>query len=274
MGIFSLFKKPTPTSKPSIQKAVPQPPMKKPYRVNGRYYPNFSYDDVYEWANDPVPGTEILISDLIFLWVVDRLGGDVKKYPIHLSRNYGVDRPDLRITKLIKVSLATANYTVTELGKDTIAQNRHIIELHKKGWVSDEDSKQNLENDRLWQNEYAEYLKKIGDTDGAKELRQRMSVDDKAKELNNIFNAGEKLSKEKKYQESNSLLLPLSENDEFLGSALLFERIAINYRGLREYEKEIEICERFLKDKQPLYGGVMWKDVFYKRIEFARKKLK
>ncbi|HEM4065864.1 TPA: hypothetical protein U1W09_000388 [Streptococcus suis] len=265
MGIFSLFKK----SKP-----VPEPPMKKPYRINGRDYTKFIYDDIYDWANDPVPGTEILISDLVFLWVVDRLGGDVKKYPIHLSRNYGVDRPEVRIIKLIELSLATANYTITELGKDIIAQNRHIIELHKKGWVSDEDSKQNLENHRLWENEYAEYLEKIGDAEGAKELRQRISAEDKAKELNNIFNTGEKLSKEKKYQESNSLLLPLSENDEFLWSAPLFERIAINYRGLREYKKEIEICERFLKDKQPLYGGDMWKDVFNKRIDYARKKLK
>lgn len=266
MGIFDFIKK--------LTNKTSMPPARKPYIINGKAYNRLIYDDVYEWADEPIDATNLVISDLIFLWVIDRLGNNFDKYPIHLSRNYGVKNPELRIGKLIKLSLATSNYTVTELGKKTIAQNRHIIELHKKGWVSDENSKQNLENHRLWKNEYAEYLEKIGDAEAAKELRQRISAEDKAKELNNIFNAGEKLSKEKKYQESNSLLLPLSENDEFLWSAPLFERIAINYRGLREYEKEIEICERFLKDQQPLYGGVMWKDVFYKRIEFARKKLK
>lgn len=266
MGIFDFIKK--------LTNKTSMPPTQKPYIINGKAYNRLIYDDVYEWADEPIDGTNLVISDLIFLWVIDRLGNNFDKYPIHLSRNYGVKSPELRIGKLIELSLATSNYTVTELGKKTIDQNKNIIELHKKGWVSEEDADHNLENHKSWKVEYIKYLEKIGDFDNANQVKQTMLAEEKQRKLDKIFSDGERLSKEKKYSESNLLLIPLSNNTNFNATAPLFERIAKNYRGLKEYDKEIEICTKFLKEKQHQYGGDMWKDVFNKRIDYARKKLK
>lgn len=266
MGIFSFLKK--------LSKEVSSPPTKKGTNINGEYAEGFIYDDVYDWANDPIDGTNLFISDLIFLWVIDRLGSDFKKYPIHLSRNYDIKKPEIRVKKLIELSLVTTSFETTDLGKNTINQHRKIIELHKKGWISEEDRKKNLENYRLWKSELAKYYDKIGELEKSAKLKQEILEDKREGEFREIFLVGENLSKERKYRESNNLLLPLSENEQLKMTAPLFERIAKNYRGLKEFEKEVEICERFLKEKQPFYGGDMWKDVFYKRIEYARKKLK
>lgn len=134
--------------------------------------------------------------------------------------------------------------------------------------------KHNYENHKLFIKEHAEWLSQIGEVEKATQRLTELENINKRGKYFKVFQKGEKLGKLKRFEESNSILLPLLKNDFVDFHAPLFERIAKNYRGLKDYENEIKICETFLSDKQPLYGGDMWVDVFTKRINYAINKIK
>ena len=122
--------------------------------------------------------------------------------------------------------------------------------------------------------EYSEWLVQTGEYDQGILIKNNLEINKKRDECYQIFQKGEELSKKKKYDDSNKLLLPLLENNYVDFYAPLYERIAKNYRGLKDYKKELDICQTFLKNIQPIYGGDMWINVFTKRIEFANNKMK
>ncbi|MCV6815252.1 hypothetical protein [Streptococcus uberis] len=258
-------------------KKTPPPPQKRPLLIFGRQLDNldgFLFDNVLPWANDTIPNTELSISDLIFLWVISRFGQDFHSYPTHLSRNYGVTKPMEQVQKLINLGLVDRGFMITELGIKTINKNRKYIELHKNGWTTPEEKKYNKESDKLFTKKYAEWLLEIGLTEDGNRALANLENANKRDESFQIFQKGEMLGKSKNYMESNLILLPLLENDSVDFYAPLYERIAKNYRGLKEYQNEIDICQKFLNDIQPLYGEDMWIDIFAKRINFAISHIK
>lgn len=265
-SIYNLFKN-TP----------PPPPQKRPLLIFGRQlydWDGFLFDNVLPWASDTIPNTEINISDLIFLWVISRLGQDFHSYPTHLARNYGITKPLEQVQKLINLGLVDNGFTITELGIECIDKNYKFIELHKNGWTTPEEKKYNKESDKLFTKKYAEWLLEIGLTDEGNKVLTNLEFENKRNECFEIFHKGEMLGKSKNYKESNLILLPLLENDFVDFYAPLYERIAKNYRGLKEYQNEIDICQKFLNDLQPLYGTDMWVDVFTNRIKFATSHIK
>lgn len=87
----------------------------------------------------------------------------------------------------------------------------------------------------------------------------------------------EELSKTGDIQESLVLLSELRSQGNFDQPSRLYERLAINYRKIKNYDKEIEVIQEFLNMHQPKYGEKMWKDSFEKRLEKAeilRSKMK
>ena len=260
-----------------FRKTTPTLPTQKPFLIFGREIKNwdgFLFDNVLPWANEIITGSNLTISDLIFLWVIKRFGQDFKSYPSHLSRNYGITSPFNQVKKLIDLGLVDENFMVTKLGNETIDKNRKYIELHKNGWTTTEEKKYNYENHKLFIKEHAEWLSQIGEVEKATQRLTELENINKRDKYFKVFQKGEKLGKLKRFEESNSILLPLLKNDFVDFHAPLFERIAKNYRGLKDYQNEIKICETFLSDKQPLYGGDMWVDVFTKRINYAINKIK
>lgn len=265
-SIYNLFKKTPPT-----------PPQKRPLLIFGRQlndWDGFLFDNVLPFANETIPNTKLKISDLIFLWVISRFGQDFHSYPTHLSKNYGITKPLEQVQSLINLGLVDNDFAVTELGRKTIDKNREYIELHKSGWTTPEEKKYNKESNRLFMEKHAEWLLEIGLTDEGNKILTVLEKDDKRDECFQTFQKGEMLGKSKNYKKSNLILLPLLESDYVDFYAPLYERIAKNYRGLKEYQNEIDICQKFLTDIQPLYGGDMWIDVFLKRINFAIKHTK
>lgn len=255
-------------------KKTPSPPQKRPLLIFGREVKNwdgFLFDNVLPWADEKIPNSALTISDLIFLWVISRFCQDFNSYPTHLSRNYGITSPLERVQKLMELGLVDDGFFITELGSKAINKHRKYIELHKKGWTSIEEKEYNYNSHKLFMKEHAEWLLEIGETEkGINELRT-LERNDKRDECFLIFQKGEKLGKNKEYKKSNELLIPLLENENVDFYAPLYERIAKNFRGLKEYQNEIDICQRFLSDIQPHYGEDMWIDVFLKRINFAIK---
>ncbi|WEA55723.1 hypothetical protein [Lactococcus lactis] len=87
----------------------------------------------------------------------------------------------------------------------------------------------------------------------------------------------EELSKTGDIQESLVLLSELRSQGNFDQPSRLYERLAINYRKIKNYDKEIEVIQEFLNMHQAKYGEKMWKDSFEKRLEKAeilRSKIK
>lgn len=260
-----------------FKKTPPSPPQKRPFLIFGRQlddWDGFLFDNVLPWANDTIPDTELSISDLIFLWVISRFGQDFHSYPTHLSRNYGVTKPLEQVQKLINLGLVDRNFIVTELGLKAISKNRKYIDLHKNGWTTPEEKKYNKESDKQFTKKYVEWLLEIGLSENGNKVLANLENANKRDEVFQIFQKGETLGKSKNYIESNLILLPLLENDSVDFYVSLYERIAKNYRGLKEYQNEIDICQKFLNEIQPLYGGDMWIEDFTKRINFATNHIK
>lgn len=260
-----------------VFKKTPSPPKKRHLLIFGREIEEqggFFFDHVLPWADEMIPNSNITISDLIFLWVINRFGQDFQSYPTHLSRNYGIVSPAKQVQRLISLGLVDDGFIVTKFGNETIEKYHNYIELHKNGWTTTEEKKYNYESHKLFAKEHAEWLLEIGEVEKANQQLTALMVSDKRDECFQIFQKGEELGKNKMYKESNRLLLPLLKNDSVDFYAPLYERIAKNYRGLKEYQNEIDICQKFLNDIQPLYGGDMWLDVFTKRIAFAMNKAK
>ncbi|MFA9492460.1 hypothetical protein [Streptococcus sp. E17BB] len=253
---------------------IPEPPTRDQIKIYGKEIddPDF-YEHVYPWAKQQIAEPNIVISDLILLWVIKRLGLFTEKYPVHLSRNYGVTDYGVATLRLINLGLLEQDGLLTPKGKELINNNQHYIKLHKSGWVTDEDKAANRASYEAFRTKHADYLDQIGLKDSAKELREQIAFDKLRDEGWKLFEKGERLSKQKQYQQSNELLLPLIGQKGVDFTAPLYERIAINYRGLKDYQAEIAICENFLKYEQPKYGGDMWIDTFKKRIAFSGKKL-
>lgn len=260
-----------------FKKTPPPPPQKRPLLIFGRELDDWDggiFDNVLPWADEKISGSTLTISDLIFLWVISRFGQDFHSYPTHLSRNYGITSPLERVQNLIAIGLVNNDFVVTNLGSETINKNRKYIELHKNGWTTNEEKKYNYESHKLFMKEHAEWLLEIGEEKKSNQELTELENTNKRDGCFLVFQRGEELGKAKKYKESNSILLPLLENDSVYFYAPLYERIAKNYRGLKEYQNEIDICQQFLSDIQPIYGGNMWVDVFSKRIDYSIKKIK
>lgn len=79
----------------------------------------------------------------------------------------------------------------------------------------------------------------------------------------------EELSKAGNIQESLTILSELRSQGKFDQPVRLYERLAINYRKIKDFDKEIEVIQEFLSIHQPKYGENMWKDSFKKRLEKA-----
>ena len=79
----------------------------------------------------------------------------------------------------------------------------------------------------------------------------------------------EELSKAGSIQESLIILSELRSQGKFDQPVRLYERLAINYRKIKDFDKEIEVIQEFLSIHQPKYGENMWKDSFKKRLEKA-----
>ena len=80
----------------------------------------------------------------------------------------------------------------------------------------------------------------------------------------------EELSKAGNIQDSLILLSEIRSQGNFDQHVRLYERLAINYRKVKDYDKEIEVIQEFLIMHQPKYGGNMWKESFEKRLEKAK----
>ncbi|WP_270615500.1 hypothetical protein [Streptococcus koreensis] len=260
-----------------LKKSSPPFPHQRPYLIFGKELKETDtplFDAVLPWAYEIIPGSKLTISDLIFLWVISRFGSDFNSYPTHLSRNYGITSPIDSVKKLINLQLVNEDFIVTKLGNDTINKHRNYIELHKNGWTTKEEKQYNRESHNQFLKEYSEWLIQTGEHDQGILIKNNLEISKKRDECYQIFIKGEELSKKKKYDDSNKLLLPLLENKYVDFYAPLYERIAKNYRGLKDYKKELDICQAFLKKIQPIYGGDMWINVFTKRIEYANNKMK
>ncbi|WP_339014214.1 hypothetical protein VNN36_04490 [Lactococcus garvieae] len=79
----------------------------------------------------------------------------------------------------------------------------------------------------------------------------------------------EELSKSGNISDSLDILTELQLQGDFEQPARLYERLAINYRKIKDYDKEIEVITEFLSTQQSKYGKDMWIDHFQTRLEKA-----
>lgn len=87
------------------------------------------------------------------------------------------------------------------------------------------------------------------------------------------FFKAERISKEGNPTESNRILFDIYNNVPHKAinfGSLFFQRLAINFRKLKDYKNEIKYINIFLKDYQPAYGKTMWKPEFTKRLTKAK----
>jgi len=113
--------------------------------------------------------------------------------------------------------------------------------------------------------------KEFGDL--AKENQKRLILNLQESTISARILEAETVSKKGCYQESNNLLnniLNEVPSNLIIMSVVVFKRLAINYRKLKEYDNEVRCIKKFLSDFQPLYGKSMWKQEFEDRLTKAQ----
>lgn len=228
------------------------------------------WDYKLPWSVEKID-ENITVGEFIVLWWKYEVNRP--RVPLYLTRNY-VDDVNSTCEKLRQLGyLSGSDYNEkTELGVITLKNNYDIVTQHRNNWENEEERKKNQQRYINSQRKHISNLKKSGLHDLASELEKNLKEQEKDRQFANLLTDAEKLSKSKEYKKSNDILLELKDSKAPF-KAPIYERLAINYRGLKEYEKEQEMIQEFLNKHLKKYGenGDSWKEKFEERLEKSKK---
>lgn len=217
------------------------------------------------WADRIIDSPGIKISHIIMLWWLDKYHNTDRPIPQYFKKNY-VDNFKKERKSLVKKQLLNTDFSLTDAGKAILEKHSHYIDLHRRGWVSTEEAKLNEEIYIQEKLSEIEQLKKSGDFDLAKYVEDELVTHDLIKKRLKA----EELSKNGEIEASNKILLELKDNSPIQIQSKIYERLAINYRKLKDYGSEIKIIEEFLAKERNPYDGA-WVDKSISRLNRAKE---
>ena len=205
-------------------------------------YYGYSLHDVdfgkfFPWANDVIYyEPDITIANVIMLWWLDKYHHTSRVIPGYFERNY-VKNFNIEVRKLQQTKIINFDNSLTELGSTILKNNFRFVELHRNGWLTN----------KLNPTKY---------------------------EPITPFLRAERLSKDGFPDKSNDILLKLKKGRN--NDAGVYERLAINYRKLKNYKLEVNIINEFLEKILPQYeepSYTSWNTKFNKRLARAEELL-
>lgn len=261
MRLFSIFKR-------NKRKDVPE------RTINGiplTKLPNNVYENMFPWSSDQIPNTNLTVGNIVMLWWLDKYHGTNRTIPLYFERNY-VKSFSKELMKLKKDEWIYKDESLSPKAKKVLHNNFDIIEKHRVGWMNEADRKTFAEARRIEMNIHNQWLINNGMEDIAERNKQMMLKQDADMIITRKFKKAETMSKNNELAEANKILERLIEsNTEY--PAIIYERLAKNYRKQKRYQDEINLCMRFLKNEQPKYDEDQWINIFEKRIAFSESKL-
>lgn len=217
--------------------------------INGLPLEDVSFSEILPWSYTLV-NDDVTIGQTILLWWLDT-SKDITYKPNYLESNY-IESFDESVHHLNLLGYLD-KYQLTKKGKCVVNDNFKYVELHRNNWLSDRDKSNNTKIYIKENEKRLEQLESAGLHESANRQRALLERTKRHAELRPIFVKAERLSIAKEYSESNAILLGLKERN-YTQMKPLMNRMAINYRGLKEYANEIAVIDEYITRYYPEYN--------------------